>query len=72
MTMRTPSNGIRNRIYAPLVPRVAARDSAHAHPHPPERSPLFDRLDGVGRAARIIAAVAPEHGADQDLITANQ
>ena len=45
-----------DRVVAAGVPRVAAGDPPGAHPGAPEEAVLLDRLLGVARAGRLVAA----------------
>src|SRR5262249_60108478 len=49
-------------VVAAGVPRTAARDALRAHPAPPEQPVLLDRLLGVARAARVVAAARRRPG----------
>lgn len=46
----------RHRIVPAAAPRVAAEDSPHGQKQSFDRTPLFERLDGIGRTRRLETA----------------
>src|SRR4051812_38663279 len=56
---------LRHRVVAAGRPGVAAAEPAHRQPAPAEAAVLGDGLEGVGRAARVVAADLAVERADQ-------
>lgn len=61
----------RHQINTTFVPRITAPDAANGEPAAFQCTVLFHSFFGVVRAARIKAAVIAQHGADKQLIAAN-
>jgi len=64
--------GVGHRVIATGGPGVASRDPAYGVPAAPDAAVNGDRLECIGRAARVIAADLPVQGADQQPVRTEQ
>ena len=64
--------GFRNRIVAAGMPGMAAHQAPGRQVTAPEEPKAFDGLHAVSGAGWIETAGLPEHGADKQLVAAQQ
>src|SRR5258708_12234667 len=61
-----------HRIEAAGMERMAAADAPECEPEPAQQAVLFERLEGVLRATRIVAAARPQQRAQGALVEPDQ
>src|SRR5208337_2535907 len=69
---RAGRNRLRRRIESRAAPGMAATDARSAHPRPGPSAVTGDRLVGIGRATRQVAALPADQARQRELVEPNQ
>jgi hypothetical protein len=64
----TTAQALGRGVVAVTAPRVAAADPGRCHPAAGPSAVPTDRIGGIGRACRQVAAIAPDQGRERPLI----